>query len=791
MANYAFFRPTSFTQTSNFDQFQNSRNAYDIGNDTYCKTDTDGSCTNNAHGSGLTFVPYSQSGPYTRHLSDYFGQYTISETLPQGAIITGVGCGIVYASQVSVFGNTPLLEIGVTRARNTDTSFYNSHLSMEPNKGNTSTRAGFSGFTAITDVNTVINCTTNWLANNVYLLYQVTGRHSSNLSSTVIHLMEIFALAQWKLPFRVSVTNGYLGTTTGNDANAIYDYQKYVSRLILPNEGYSRKNPKITFSQGNPSYSWDPSSCAFVINSLQEGVNVNIEFRKEYTITAQSSNTSMGTVTPNTITDVEGANITLTATPLTGYKFVQWNDGNKNATRTITLSNNTTYTATFEPISYTIAFNGNGATSGSVTSVAAKYASSYNLTSNSFKKIGYLFKNWNSKADGTGTSYSDKQLISNLTSKDNTIITLYAQWEFVGDINYDNLFSLSDWYTSLCGEISGSYKNTTNLMVDLEQGTINIQDISSTVTTPDAYTNYSSNSGYYHIPVVPDTEYMFIFNVEANNATDLGQFFIFYYTDTGTSNIQSHEGYRPLNGDKDICAREEYFFAWNDGKNYIYASSFKTPLDCTKISMRFGIFSQKANITFSNIYINKKENWNKTIAPSRDYIPTLTSLSSPSITGHTFNGWYTTEDYSSGAITLNGVKTQTSSLTVYSKWTPYTYTIKFDGNGANNSGIMADQSFVYNQSKTLTPNVFSRYRYRFTGWNTSEDGSGDFYEDQASIFNITSINKDIITLYAQWEFVPLEQSIFIDNLDVKKILIDSTQIIEVFKDKTVFFRPAT
>lgn len=790
MANYAFFRPTSFTQTKNFDQFNNPSNAYDIGNDTYCKTDTDGSYTNNAHGSGLTFVPYSQSGPYTRHLSDYFGQYTISETLPQGAIITGVGCGIVYASQVSSLGDTPLIEVGVTRARDTDTSFYDSHLSMEPKKGNTSTKAGFSGFTSISTVSTVIDCTTDWLKNNVFLLYQVTGRHSSNWSSTVIHLMEIFALARWKLPFRISVTNGYLGQASNNDAAAVYEYQQYVSRLVLPNEGYSKKNPKITFSQGNPSYSWDPSSCAFVINSLNEGVTVNIEFKKEYTITVQSSNTTMGTVSPNTTTDVEGTKITLTATPLTGYKFVQWNDGNKNVTRTITLSSNTTYIATFEPISYTIAFNGNGSTSGSVTSIAAKYTSSYNLTSNSFKKIGYLFKNWNTKADGTGTSYSDKQLISNLTSKDNTIITLYAQWEFVGDINYDNLFSLSDWYTSLCGEISGSYKNTTNLIVDLEQGTINIQDISSTTTTPDAYTNYSSNSGYYHIPVLPNTEYMFMFNVEANNATDLGQFFVFYYTDTGTSNIQSHDGYRPLNGDKDICSREEFLWATDDKKTYIYMSSFKTPLDCTKISMRFGIYSQQANITFNNINILKKENA-KAVALGRGYIPTLTSLSSPSRIGYTFNGWYTTEDYSSGAITLDGVKAQTSSLTVYSKWTPYTYTIKFDGNGANNSGVMADQSFVYGQSKTLTPNVFSRYRYRFIGWNTSEDGSGDLYEDQASILNITSIDKDVITLYAQWEFVPLEQSIFIDNLDVKKILIDSTQVIEVFKDKTVFFRPAT
>lgn len=479
----------------------------------------------------------------------------------------------------------------------------------------------------------------------------------------------------------------------------------------------------------------------------------------------------------------------------TGYTFNGWytasSGGSKISSDTILDSpQNRTVYAQWTPITYTISFNGNGNTSGTMANISATYDGNYvSLSKNVFRKIDYSFNSWNTKSDGTGTKYTNEQSIKNITPS--TSITLYAQWDFVGDINYDNLFSLSSWYTSLCGEISGSYKNTTNLTVSLEQGTINIQDISSTETPPDIYTDYSSNFGYYHISVLPDTEYMFIFDVEANNANDLGQFFIFYYTDQGTSNIQSHDGYRPLNGDEDVCSREGLLWVADDKKTYVYANSFKTPSDCTKIGMRFGIFSQQANITFSNIYILKKEISSESIALGRDYIPTLTSLSLPSSTGYTFNGWYTTEDYSSGAITLDGVKTQTSSLTVYSKWTPYTYTIKFDGNGANNSGVMADQPFVYGQSKTLTPNVFSRYRYRFIGWNTSKDGSGDLYEDQASILNITSINKDVIILYAQWEYVPLEQSIFIDNLDVKKILIDSIQVIEVFKDKTVFFRPAT
>ncbi len=40
---------------------------------------------------------------------------------------------------------------------------------------------------------------------------------------------------------------------------------------------------------------------------------------------------------------------TITATPNAGYHFVQWNDGNENASRSVTVSADITYTATFAP----------------------------------------------------------------------------------------------------------------------------------------------------------------------------------------------------------------------------------------------------------------------------------------------------------------------------------------------------------------------------------------------------------------------------------------------------------
>lgn len=42
---------------------------------------------------------------------------------------------------------------------------------------------------------------------------------------------------------------------------------------------------------------------------------------------------------------------------------------------------------------------------------------------------GYRFLGWNTKADGTGTAYSDQQRVKNLATDDGATVDLYAQWE--------------------------------------------------------------------------------------------------------------------------------------------------------------------------------------------------------------------------------------------------------------------------------------------------------------------------------------------------------------------------
>ena len=55
-----------------------------------------------------------------------------------------------------------------------------------------------------------------------------------------------------------------------------------------------------------------------------------------------------------------------------------------------------------------------------------KYDQTANLIANAFSRTGYTFAGWNTKADGSGTSYADKASVKNLAASGT--ITLYAKW---------------------------------------------------------------------------------------------------------------------------------------------------------------------------------------------------------------------------------------------------------------------------------------------------------------------------------------------------------------------------
>lgn len=147
----------------------------------------------------------------------------------------------------------------------------------------------------------------------------------------------------------------------------------------------------------------------------------------KYTI---SYNANGGKGAPSSQTKTNGTSITLrTGVPTRdGYEFLGWSTSS-NATSatyqpggTYSTNANATLHAVWAADEYTITYNANGGT-GTMSNSNYTYGVAKALSDNTFTKDGSTFKCWNTKADGTGINYADKQSIT--ISED---LTLYAQW---------------------------------------------------------------------------------------------------------------------------------------------------------------------------------------------------------------------------------------------------------------------------------------------------------------------------------------------------------------------------
>lgn len=115
-----------------------------------------------------------------------------------------------------------------------------------------------------------------------------------------------------------------------------------------------------------------------------------------YTITISSNE---GGIVTGGGTYESGKTITLTAIPNDGYKFVSWSDGDTNASRTVTVTGNATYTATFAPdpyITYDSIF--------SFKKWKAKGISGNSATVSAITDTGFILTSANDAGEGTATS---------------------------------------------------------------------------------------------------------------------------------------------------------------------------------------------------------------------------------------------------------------------------------------------------------------------------------------------------------------------------------------------------
>ena len=95
-----------------------------------------------------------------------------------------------------------------------------------------------------------------------------------------------------------------------------------------------------------------------------------------------------------------------------------------------TYSSEVIISAVAKPVLITINFNGNGATSGSMSPIQVAVGGQVKLPANTYTKTDEVFTGWNTEANGGGTSYDDQATYTAATdpTESDLNVTLYAQW---------------------------------------------------------------------------------------------------------------------------------------------------------------------------------------------------------------------------------------------------------------------------------------------------------------------------------------------------------------------------
>ena len=373
----------------------------------------------------------------------------------------------------------------------------------------------------------------------------------------------------------------------------------------------------------------------------------------------------------------------------------------------------------------TLRFDGNGSTDGSMPLQTVYEGNSVVLNANTFRRNGFGFSDWNTAADGTGTSYADGASVT--PAED---MTLYAQWSSeTVTVTFDSN-GADDGYT--------------------DPQTVGIN--TATVLSGNGFRKYDSVfRGWNTSPDGTGAAYADQGIITADcDVTLYAQWArTLYITFDGNG---ASGGSMPLpqvicEGDSAKLRQNEYlktgyaFIGWNtesDGTGIPYAEEeVISPIsDMT-------LYAQWTDYTVTVTFDGRSAEGTMSPQEVAINVPTLLSYLDYFKPGYRFRNWNTKADGTGTAYDDHAYITLDKDLTLYAQWRQE-IAISYQGNGST-SGSMKNQYLYEDDSVVLSTNAFMKTGYDFIGWNTKADGTGTAYVDGA----LVTPTEDMI-LYAQW-----------------------------------------
>mgnify|MGYP004546917415 CR=1 FL=1 len=437
---------------------------------------------------------------------------------------------------------------------------------------------------------------------------------------------------------------------------------------------------------------------------------------------------------------------------------------------------------------YKITFDSNGGY-GSMESIICKLDNICILNENKYTKEGYSFQGWSTKNNGVA-EFQDKAELKNLSSKNGDNITLYAVWEIkfykITFLDYDKSIIQQDkleynskiilpenptrkgyTFKNWDKELSTVKENLTiNALYDIDS--YNISYKLNGGTLDEAPTNYNIESEDIIIPSPKKVGYSFIGWTTPDNKEPI----IDYKISTGSvDNIELEANYdaniynlifnskdnndslikRKIKFDSEYgilpeVEKDGYTFnGWkNSNGDFVSSDTLYNVPEDTNLYAEWNLITYDIKYNLNGGTLDEAPtNYN---VESEDII-----IPSPKKDGYSFIGW-TTSDNKEPKIDYKISTGSIGDKELTANYEPIAYYISY--NSSEGQGEMEKQEFAYNQTSKLNKNQFTKEGYTFIGWSTSIDGDVMF-NDESEISNLSSKDKDVITLYAKWEIIKL------------------------------------
>ena len=591
-------------------------------------------------------------------------------------------------------------------------------------KSNTFTKAGYNFV--------------GWKVNNTGSLIS-DGADGSNLSSTAGATVTLYA--QWSAGSYTIKFNGN-GSNGGSTSNMTCEYNDLP--FTLNSNGFTRAYG-ITYSYNGSGQANGSDTCRYNFN----GWNTNSAGTGTNYANGAQINSNLTTINSTFWLYAKWTSVGVALpTPTTippGKQFAGWYTAQTGGTRvggsgsSYTASDDVVLYAHWDTVSYTVKFYANGG-SGTMADQPMTYGESYPLNANAFTKTGYHFTGWAKTSTGA-VSFSDGETVKNLKSTAGEF-PLYAVWvandyqvKFNGNgatsgtmanqsFTYDaaakaltkntfvkTLSKFLGWATSASGAKVYDDQASVRNLTATQGGVFNLYAVWKQLYTVTLDGQGATTAGTTSVTADKGSA----MPTPITLPTKSGYTFGGYYSATGGGGTQYYKADGSSAKSYDLTSNTTLYAKWT-GNTYTLtfdANGGSTP----------------------------------TASKSVQYKSTYGTLPTPTRTGYTFSGWYTTSTGGTKKVASDTYETIGNS-TLYAHWTANTYTIAFNGNGAA-SGSMSSQTMTYDQAAEIKAfSSFVNPGYVFNGWATEAGATIPQYSDKESVINLAT--SGTVTLYAVW-----------------------------------------